>query len=189
MTDQQTLLKLLSARTASNWVNKLAKELETEGFVFTDLLNLTLHPDGKIAFRAVWLLDTLVTGNLSRYAPHLEMLVQYGVKATHHSCHRQYARIYVFLTSGKAPQDVKMMIAATDMEPVVERCFDWLIDKKAKVAVKAFASETLYNLHERYDWIAEELQSQLHYLMQNGSPAIQAKGRRLLKALQSNRMD
>jgi hypothetical protein len=70
---------------------------------------------------------------------------------------------------------------------MVERCFDWLIDPKVKVAVKASASQVLYNVSNRYDWIAEELQNQLRYLMTNGSPAIQATGHRLLSKLkQSN---
>jgi len=58
-----------------------------------------------------------------------------------------------------------------------------MIDHKIKIAVKAFAAEALFNLRHRYDWVAEELANQLHYLMSNGSAAIQSRGKKLLKEL------
>ena len=70
------------------------------------------------------------------------------------------------------------------MEPVVEQCFDWMIDPKIKIAVKCFSSEVLFNLTVRYPWIKEELINQMQFLMRNGSPGIQSKGRRLQAALE-----
>jgi hypothetical protein len=75
---------------------------------------------------------------------------------------------------------LKNKIQTIDFEPVVEQLFDWLIDAKAKIAVKVFASEALYNLRHRYDWIAEELVNQLHYMMKSGGPAIQVRGKKIL---------
>jgi hypothetical protein len=69
------------------------------------------------------------------------------------------------------------------MEPVIEQCFDWMIDPKVLIAVKVHVAETLFNMHNRYPWIAEELTSQLQFLMKNGSAAIQARGKKLLKSL------
>jgi hypothetical protein len=78
---------------------------------------------------------------------------------------------------------IKNKLQTLDLEPAVEQCFDWMIDPKVKIAVKAFASEALFNLRNRYPWVAEELTSQIKFLMRNGSPAIQSRGRKLLLTL------
>ena len=69
------------------------------------------------------------------------------------------------------------------MEPIVEQCFDWMIDPKVLIAVKVFSAEALFNLRHRYPWISGELTEQLQFLMRDGSAAIQARGRKLLEKL------
>lgn len=185
MYNSQTLIDELALPRTKNWVDNLCVKLYKEGFVLTDLLNLTLHAHGQTAFHAVWLLDTVVLSNLNKYANELPLFITYGQRIKHHSCQRHYARIFMYYTAAKAAAGIKAAVAKTDLEPMIELCFDWLIDPKTKVAVKAFASETLCNVHQRYDWVAYELQNQLGHLMKNGSPAIQSTGRRLLKTLQA----
>ncbi|MDT3402603.1 hypothetical protein [Mucilaginibacter terrae] len=185
MIDKETLTARLAARSAKNWVNALCAELEEQGFILTDLLELTLHKEDVIAFHAVWLLDTVVENDLGNYVAHIEQFTDYSQRITNHSCQRHYARIFMHFTkAARKSIPVRNKLAQTDLEPMVERCFDWLIDPKVKVAVKASASEVLFNLCGHYDWIAEELENQLRFLMQNGSPAINATGRRLLSGLQ-----
>ena len=69
------------------------------------------------------------------------------------------------------------------MEPIIEQLFDWIIDTEVKIAVKVSSAEALYNLRQQHDWIKDELRNQLEFLMRNGSPAIQTRGRKLLKGL------
>ena len=186
MLDKGTLTSRLAARSTRNWVNTMCIELEQEGFILTDLLDLTLHTDGQIAFHAAWLLDTVVENDLDNYIFEIDLFITYSQRIKHHSCQRHYARIFMHLTAeAKKSNIIRLKLSQTDLEPMVELCFDWLIDPKTKVAVKAFASEVLCNVSGRYDWITEELQSQLCFLMNNGSPAIQSTGRRLLNKLQT----
>lgn len=186
MFDKETLTARLAARSAKNWVIALCAELNEQGFILTDLLDLTLHKDGQIAFHAAWLLDTVVEDDLDNYIFEIVQFITYSERITHHSCQRHYARIFMhFTAAAKKSNMIRLKLAQTNLEPMVERCFDWLIDPKTKVAVKAFSSEVLCNVSGRYDWIAEELQNQLHFLMNNGSPAIQSTGRRLLSKLKS----
>jgi hypothetical protein len=60
-----------------------------------------------------------------------------------------------------------------------------MIDPKVKVAVKVCAASTLFNLCGRYDWIKEELAGQIQFMLRDGSPAIQSRGRKLLALLES----
>ena len=185
MFDKEALTTRLASRSAKNWINTLCAELQQQGFILTDLLDLTLHKEDVIAFHAVWLLDTVVENDLETYVVYIEKFIDYSQRITNHSCQRHYARIFMHFTKAMRKSiPIQNKMAHTDLEPMIERCFDWLIDPKVKVAVKASASEVLFNLRERYDWIAEELENQLKFLMQNGSPAINATGRRLLSGLQ-----
>jgi hypothetical protein len=87
------------------------------------------------------------------------------------------------LTSPKVVQPIQSVLQNINLEPVVEQCFEWMIDPKVLIAVKVFSAEALFNMRYRYPWIAEELVNQLQFLMRNGSPAIQSRGKKLLKAL------
>ena len=84
-----------------------------------------------------------------------------------------------------APEGIRSKLAAIDMEVVVEQCFDWLIDPKVKIAVKVFAADTLFNLCDRYDWIKDELANQVLFMLRDGGPAIQSRGKKLLAAIKS----
>lgn len=148
-----------------------------------ELLQLTLHSDNNMAFRAAWLLEMLFVKNAQRLTAYFNLLIAHAGQIKCHSCQRHYAKIYRHITGKKAHPAIKTQLQVTLIEPVIEQSFDWLINPKVKVAVKAFASETLFNLIDREPWIAEELQTQLNYLMINGSPAIKATGRRLLSAM------
>jgi hypothetical protein len=187
MLNQSALHEMLTAPKGLNWVKKFADSIETEGFVFTDLLDLTLHRENRTAFHASWVLDTLVTRNLSQYASQFSQIIAYSLQSTNPSCHRQYARILMFFTASKAPAKVKAIVAQTNLEPVIEQCFDWLLNESVKVAVKSHAAETLFNIRHRYNWVADELQSQLYRLMQNGSPFVLSTGRRLLQNFNQNK--
>lgn len=182
MLNQAAILNYLTTPRTKNWVEGLCTQLCTQGFDITDLLNLTLYPTGQVAFHAVWLLDTIVLSDLPRYANNIELFISYSQRIKHHSCQRHYARIFMYFTGSKN-EIIKAKLAQTDLEPVVELCFDWLINTKVKVAVKASAAEVLCNVSSRYNWVTEELQNQLRFLMINGSPAIQATGHRLLNKL------
>jgi len=87
------------------------------------------------------------------------------------------------ITSPKLPKEIKERLVYIDLEPIVEQCFDWLIDPNILIAVKVHAAEALFNIRVRYPWITEELAEQLQYLMKDGSAAIQARGKKLLDKL------
>jgi hypothetical protein len=186
MLNQADIINYISSPRSKNWIERISIQLIDEGFLLTDLLDLTLHQHGQTAFHAVWLLDTVVMNKLPLYANDIDLFITYSRRTTNHSCQRHYARIFMFFTASK-DNAIRAKLTETDLEPVVELCFDWLIDPKVKVAVKACAAGTLCNLSQRYKWVAEELKNQLHHLMQSGSPAIQATGRRLLSKLNTNK--
>lgn len=183
MLTKDALLQKLREPRSKRWIDGLVLELLKEEFNIVDLLDLTTYPEKQLAFRSAWLLDAVVTNCVSRFVEHIDHFITYAGKITNPSCQRHYARIYMYFTSATADEHVKQKITETNIEPVIEQCFDWLINPKVKVAVKASSSEVLFNLIDREPWIAEELHNRLRLLMINGSPAIKARGRRLLSKL------
>ena len=177
------LLKQIANTIGKTKILELSRILKEDGFALRDLIDLTFYHDKAIAFRAAWILENIFLRDQSRYENDLEYLVSKIKEVKHASCQRHYVKIMMHITGSKTIPSIKNKLAVLDLEPVAEQCFDWMIDPKVKIAVKCFASETLFNLREHYPWIKDELANQIHFLMQNGSPGIRARGKRLLAKL------
>ena len=183
MLTSDELIKEISTTMTKTKVVKLSTIIQKQQFALKDLIDITFHPDKNIAFRAAWVLENLFLQKPESYIDNLEYLISRVADVGNPSCKRHYAKILMHITSPKAPLIIRQKLAEIDLEPIVEQLFDWLIDPKVLIAVKVFAAETLFNMCERYDWIAEELTNQVRFLMRDGTAAIQSRGRKLLGKL------
>lgn len=181
--DKPELIKQLAATIGKTKVLELTRILKEQQFALRDLIDLTFYPDKNIAFRAAWILENVFLQNPALYEPDLEYLVSRIREVKYDSCKRHYAKIMMHITGKKAPATIQQKLNDLDLEPVVEQCFDWMIDPKVLVAVKVFASEGLFNMRHQYPWIAEELANQIKFLMRSGTAAIQSRGKKLLSQL------
>ncbi|MDB5130991.1 MAG: hypothetical protein JWR02_740 [Mucilaginibacter sp.] len=180
---QADLLKQISNTIGKTKVLELTRILKEQQFVLRDLIDLTFYPDKNIAFRAAWILENVFLQNPALYEPDLEYLLSRIKEVKHESCQRHYAKIIMHITGKKASATIQQKLNKLNLEPIVEQCFDWMIDPKVLVAVKVFASEALFNMRQRYPWITEELANQINFLMRNGTAAIQSRGKKLLSEL------
>lgn len=181
------LTEQLAATIGKTKVNKLTKIVRAQAFNLRDLIDLTFHEHKTIAFRAAWLLENIFLVNPVFYLPEMDYLLEKFQQVQYPSCQRHYAKIVMHLTSPKAHLLIRQKIAETDMAPVIEKCFDWMIDPAILIAVKRFSAETLFNLRHRYDWIVDELTAQVQFLMRDGTAAIQTYGRKLLGVLEAQK--
>ena len=144
-----------------------------------DLLELTFHQKYELAFRASWTLEQVVAGCFDVFSPSLEdFLARYPLQ-TNTSCRRHYAKILVCLFERGAVGDY-------DPEPVTEATFDWLIDPETPVAVKVHCIEALLHLSKELDWVGPELKAQTEFLMEQGSPGMRSRGRKILARLRTD---
>jgi hypothetical protein len=177
-----------TCKTISNTIGKtkvleLSRILKEQQFALRDLIDITFNIDKDIAFRAAWILENIFLQDPTRYETDLEYLISRIKEVKHASCQRHYAKIVMHITAKKAPASIKQKLQQLDMEPVIEQCFDWMIDPEVKIAVKVFAGDALFNLKHRYPWVKEELAEQIKFLMRSGTMAIQTRGRKLLAQL------
>jgi len=177
------LIQQISANIGKVKVLGLTKILQEDDFKLRDLIAITLDTNKDIAFRASWLLENLFLQRPDSYINELGFLLSVIPEVKHAGPQRHYAKIVMYITDPSAPAIIKSEVEQLDMEPVIEQLFDWMINPKIKVAVKAFSAEALFDLKDRYPWVKDELAQQLRFLMRDGSAAIQAKGRNLLKKL------
>ncbi|HZY38125.1 MAG TPA: hypothetical protein VFE53_15825 [Mucilaginibacter sp.] len=183
MISKDELIKKITGTIGKNRVLELTCLLKEQNFALHDLIDITFNDDRAIAFHAAWILENAYLQNQEKCVGDLEYLLSRIKDVKHESCQRHYVKIVMHVSDKKAPVAVQQKLMQLDLEPVIEQCFDWLIDPKVKIAVKCFSAEALFNLRDRYPWIKDELPDQLHFLMRNGSAGIQARGRRLLSML------
>jgi hypothetical protein len=183
MMTAETLTKQISNTIGKIKVLELILILTEQQFALHDLIDLTFYPDKNIAFRAAWILENLFLKDPAKFEAELKYLILKFKEVKHAGCQRHYAKIIIHLTSPRAAPAIKYKLALLNLEPVAEQCFDWMIEPKVKIAVKVFAAEALFNLSFRYPWIKEELSNQLTFMMRNGSPAIQSRGKKILSKL------
>ena len=183
MISKEELTKQISNTIGKTKVLELGRILKEQDFDLPVLIAITFADDKNVAFRAAWILENIFLKDPLRYARDLEYLISRIKDVKHASCQRHYAKILMHITAKKTPGIIQQKLQQIDLEPAVEKCFDWLIDPKVLTAVKVFASEALFNLRVRYPWIKEELADQIKFLMRNGTTAIQTRGRKLLGQL------
>ncbi len=180
---QTYLTKQIKEITGKASILELSRILFKQNINLNELTDLTLHPDTSISFKAAWLLENTLMQKPEQFLHNIPYVISRSKDVLNPSCKRHYAKILMHLTSAKAPCAVKQLVDNIDLEPVVETCFNWITDPAIPVAVKAYGCEALFNMGSRYPWVIDELSGQLEYLMRDGTAAIQAKGKRLLKAL------
>jgi hypothetical protein len=180
MISKDELIKQISNSLGKARVLKLGQMLCEQQFALCDLVDVTFYPDKVIAFRASWILENVLLADPLKYEADLEYLLSRFKDVKYPGPQRHYAKILMHLTDPGMLTAIKNKLQILDLEPAVEQCFDWMIEPKVKIAVKVFASEALFNLRYRYPWVAEELENQIKFLMRNGSPAIQSRGKKLL---------
>ena len=184
--DERELLWHICETIGKNKVLKLTDILYNRKFDINDLINLTFYPKKEVAFRAAWILENLILAHPIAYINHIEDLFVNFKNIKNKSCLRHYTKILMHLTAPQADKLIKQKLEGIDMEPVIEYCFELIINKNTPVAVRSFASQTLFNLRCKHSWIAEVLTDQIKIMMDGGEPAIQAKGRKLLSYLDAD---
>ena len=183
MLTHDELIKEISKTLAKTKVIKLTAIIQKQNFQLRDLIDITFYNDPGISFRAAWLLENLYLKDPLLFVDIISYLLSRVGEIKNPSCQRHYTKIVMHATNRMAPLAIRQKLEDTDLERVVETLFDWLIDPKVKIAVKVFAATALFNLRNRYIWINDELAPQLQFLMRNGSPGIQSRGKKLLEAL------
>ena len=174
---KEALLKTLESPIGKTRVEELAEEVSNGSLSLNDLLEFTFYHQAEVAFRAAWVLENVVLNfSVCDESFLCDFIEKYPVQPNQ-SCRRHYTKMMMHLqTDGSA-------LSGADMEPVAEATFEWLIDPRTPVAVKANCLDILLGLSRQYPWIREELPAQTEFVMKTGTASIQARGKKILRRL------
>ncbi len=184
MTRQDLLTALTNTLTKSK-VNELVLLAATDRLPVGDLLDLCFYKDdAAIAFRASWILEYTTVHDPDRFIPHLDLFIRRLGEQDNDSCRRHFTKILIFLTSPRAPEKYKAVFPETSVaERIAETMFEWLIEPRTPVAVKANCMDILFNLRLKVNWVTDELSFQIEHELRNGSAALQSRGKKILSRL------
>ena len=177
------LIQEISTTLFKAKLQKLCALVGNEDSALVDLLDCCFHPQKEIAFRAAWILESVETQYPQRFIPILDPFLTGYQKQRNFSCQRHYTKIMMRLTQKNSPSIYQCKLHNFNFEPIIDTTFEWLINPKTPVAVKVNCIEILVNLRSKSDWIADELKAQIEFLLKDGGPAIQSRGKKMLKVV------
>jgi len=153
----------------------------------TILFELCQSDNETLSFHAAWVLEHALTSNPDIFCLSLSKIVELIPTIKNPSTKRHFSKLLNIAMSecskNRLPKDACQLLKKADMEPIVEVCFEWLIDKNPKPAVKAHCMDILLFLSNRYDWITEELPYVIEHQLIDATPGIENKGRKTLDAM------
>lgn len=184
------LIQALSSTLKKNQVQELVFLAANGELPVHDLLDSCfLREKSPVAFRAAWVLEHVEVSAPSLFLPYFPEFIRRLPEQKNQSCQRHFTKILLHFTRPQASHTYKQALAAIpDWEPLVEVVFEWLINSQTPVAVKVNCLEVLLYLSIEFPWIKEELQAQTEFYLRDGSPAMQSRGRKILKAVQAKRL-
>lgn len=139
---------------------------------FDLLMELFLSNEYRVTQRAAWVLHFCAENHPEMVAHYLEPLVMNLKNEIHVAVTRNTLR---FL------QDVE--IPTSLLGHTTQICFELLYKPEQAIAVKVFAMTVLANICVKEPELSNELRLIIEDEMQNGGPAIQSRGRKILKKL------
>lgn len=174
---------MLSDRLLMKEVADFISSYPDKSELIRPLLNLTADKDPSTAFRAAWYLEQVVFMEPACFTPFVTDFLANIHLQENPSVLRHFTKILMYIQSGKGPSDWEEAYHAAAHATLTEYHFEWLVDTKIPVAVKANCMEVLEKLIEKEPWIEEELILQIQFLVDEGSPAIWSRGQKVLKRL------
>jgi hypothetical protein len=145
-----------SAHTQSR-INNATYILENNNLV-EELIVFSFDTSNKLHIRACCILEKVFELQLDLAFPFLDSICNDLKKLKNDSAIRSISRFIMLLVqkNTKKQKTNENYLTESQLEKITESCFDWLISDY-RVAVKAHAIYTLYELGKTQDWIYPEL--------------------------------
>ena len=153
--------------------------------LFPDFMEIVFDVNDKNHFKACWILELVLDEKLELILPYLDSFCENLNHYTNHSAIRSVSKICMFLAKWhiKNLKLNEIVLSEKHIEDIAEKCLDWIIDENEKVASKAYAIRTLFELGKILDWIYPELKRILMEDYMKHSAAYKAVAREILKKL------
>jgi len=170
--DLQSIVNNMMSMKEAEWIATSAIENPA---IFLKLFEYSCSPDKKLAFRASWTLTKACDRFPELFHPYLEQIVGMLGEINNESTLRSFLRILSLNDFNR--------INSRRHGLIVDFCFKSLNSASSAIAIKVYSMEILYRLSLIYPELANELSTSIRILMEDGSAAIVARGRMMLRKL------
>ena len=153
--------------------------------LFPEFIDMSFDCHDKNNFKACWILELVLEEKLELLFPYLNRFCENLKNYTNHSAIRSISKICMFLAKYhiKNLKSNEIILSEKQIQLIVEKCFDWIIDENEKVASKAYAIRTLFEFGKIQDWIYPELKRILSDDYIKHSYAYKAVAKEILKKI------
>ncbi|MNJ92932.1 hypothetical protein D3C87_106070 [compost metagenome] len=182
---KEQLIEDIKTTLSKTKVDLLAQIATKQANAVKDIIDLTFHPEEKIAFRAAWILENVYINDQKGFAAHADYFLARFSSQNNLSARRHFGKILALLSKKNAPQEIKKILQEYSTEELVETTFAWLIDENVPVAIKSHCLNILANFSVKHPWIKEELLQTMDYLVDKESIAFFAKVKQIRKQLKA----
>ena len=140
---------------------------------FAELVHLFLNDEYRVVQRAGWPLSDIVMAHPELVKPYIGKFVKLlSKKGMHDAVIRNVLRLMQVID-----------IPSKHHGEIVNACFEFLLKSEYPIAFKAFAMTVLSNITKKEPDLKRELKIVIEEMMKEGSPAIRARGKNVLKQL------
>jgi len=137
-----------------------------------ELMDCFFSDDLRICQRASWPLTFIARKSPWLFNPYHERLVANLDKPHHDAVIRNTVRIYEDIA---IPESIEGLL--------FEKCFEYLVDRKVAIAIRAFSMTILEKLVIKFPDLQNELVEIIKEYMPEEKPAFRSRGRKILKRL------
>ena len=164
------VLELLQSGRSKAQINLLIQWIGHDHERLTQLMNILLGPDRKMAEYAAWAVGTLGHQSPHRFDSWMEQMVELlHRRGVHPAVHRNILRIFV-----------KIDPPAAVFDGLAEACFVFLGDEKSDIAVRAFSVHILAKICKKEPELWQELKILLELHTPQGSAGLKSIGKKYL---------
>lgn len=185
----EELVSLMENLHGREDICKMIAEIEDERLTIEEVFSVALENKSKAGFHAAWVLEKLCEKNPLYALYFVDELCEKFDHICNQSSMREFAKLLAVLLAkadkGRLDQDLSTKLRNTPKDKIVQRCFEFLIDKKVINSTKQNCCELLLFCVEKEDWIKDELQAYCDSLQLRCEPSSMAYRKRLQHKLNS----
>ena len=153
------------------------------------MFSVALENKTKAGFHAAWVLEKLCEKNPIYALYFVDELCEKFDRICNQSSMREFAKLLAGLLSkadkGRIDRELATKLQNLPKDKIIQRCFEFIIDKKVINSTKQNCCELLLFCIEKEDWIKDELQAYCDSLQLRCEPSSRAYRKRLQHKLNS----
>ncbi len=173
--DEAQIIEILNSITTLKEVDWLSDMAYKNQEILDMLLEYSLQPGERLAFRASWVLIKVCEKYPGLIHQHLPGIIRQLNEINNDSVSRSFIRIL-------SCEDMRNF-GEEEQALLTDYCLDRLNARETPVAIKSYAMEILYKLTLIYPEPGNEVAESIRINMEGGTPRIISKGRNVLRKI------